>query len=189
VRVVLVQARYTLSYVATGLLVSGPIQLGLQHMGDGAFYKSIILGLIFLAPALLLLPLTRVDWHLMRLPEFKVLERGLARWSAALALLFLGAAAAVRAIYGGESGIGWLCDPHVARVNLSLMVFALVRAEVDAWLFPEFYALDEASLVLLSSSAPRPVEVPKGLDPAAAPPSDAPAVPAFGPRPPEDQAG
>ncbi len=119
---------------------------------------SIVLGLVFLAPALLLVPLTRVDWHLMRLPEFKVLERGLVRWSAALSLavlfLVLGGQVLLEDEKGLRSVIAWLCDKHVAWINLSLMTYSLVRSEIDAWLFPEFYALrqDDPSLVLFSSS-------------------------------------
>lgn len=145
-----IHARYSCGYLMTGFLVSAPIQLSRGHEGDGAIFKSIILGLFCALPFVLLIPFTRVRWESMRLPEFKNLELGLTRWATITSVAFVALAYICRWIAAEKSPMRWLFDPHIAWVNLGLMAFAWVRIQFDAWLFREFYTLhpDDDTLVL-----------------------------------------
>ena len=149
-KVVAIHARYTCGYLMTGFIVSGPIQLGRGKEGGGAIFASILLGLAFLLPFVALIPFTKIAWEKMRLPEFKNLELGLTRWAliASVGLLLFTWCVQAFAIPG--TPLTWLFDPHLAWVNLVLMLFAWVRVQFDAWLFREFYTLhpDDDTLVL-----------------------------------------
>lgn len=149
-KVAAIHARYTFGYLMAGFLVSAPIQLGRGHEGDGAIFKSIILGLACLVPFVVLIPFTKVAWDKMRLPEFKNLELGLTRWATIASVAFLAVTWGVQLFAAPTSAAAWLFDPHVAWVNLGLMAFAWVRIQFDAWLFREFYTLhpDDDTLVL-----------------------------------------
>jgi hypothetical protein len=176
-KVVAIHARYSCGYLMTGFLVSAPIQLSRGHEGDGAIFKSIILGLAFALPFVLLIPFTRVRWESMRLPEFKNLELGLTKWATIASVVFVGVAYVAQVVAAEKSPLRWLLDPHIAWVNLGLMAFAWIRIQFDAWLFREFYTLhpDDDTLVLfrLPSPAPAPAAATK-LESDAASPDSAP---------------
>ncbi|MCO5166490.1 MAG: hypothetical protein M9894_09010 [Planctomycetes bacterium] len=170
-KVVAIHVRYACGYLMAGFLVSAPIQLGRGHEGGGAIFKSILLGLLFLIPFVALIPFTRMAWENMRLPEFKNLELGLTMWASIGCAAFLVATWVVQLATPAESVAHWLFDPHVAWVNLGLMVFAWLRIRFDAWLFREFYTLhpEDESLVLFRSRAP--AAAPEAVAQAEAPPS------------------
>lgn len=163
-KVVAIHARYSCGYLMTGFLVSAPIQLSRGHEGNGAIFKSIILGLAFALPFVLLIPFTRVRWDNMRLPEFKNLELGLTRWATITSVVFLLVTGFVQVTAADESPMRWLFDPHIAWVNLGLMAFAWVRIQFDAWLFREFYTLhpDDDTLVLFRL---QPEQSPRATEP------------------------
>ncbi len=142
-KVVLLHARYTFGYLAFGFLISAPIQLGLRHEAgwvEGLF-KSLTLGFLFALPCLLLWPLTLIDWHRMRIPEFKNLELALTQWAAVAAALWLGVAFGVGEVLQTGGWLGWLCDVKVAWTNLGLMFFSWVRVKFHTVMFREFYTL------------------------------------------------
>lgn len=66
--VLLVYARYTCGYLATGFLVSAPLQL-VSNREWGDLFKSVILGGVFALPFLVLIPFTQLEWERMRLPS------------------------------------------------------------------------------------------------------------------------
>src|SRR5579871_4918098 len=94
-RAVLV-VRYVMGFLAGGFLISVPISIGSRvgygvGLGDAvrASAVSCLYGVIFLVPFLGLIPLTRIDWREMRVPEFQLFELTVAKWAAAAAgLLF-----------------------------------------------------------------------------------------------------
>lgn len=142
-KVVLLHLRYTFGYLAFGFLVSAPIQLGFRHGAgwvEGSF-KSLFLGALFALPCLILWPMTLIDWHRMRIPEFKNLELALTRWAAIVAALWLVTAFVGERVLGLEGWLGWICDIRVAWTNLGLMFFSWVRVKFHTLLFREFYTL------------------------------------------------
>lgn len=142
-KVVLLHARYTFGYLAFGFLVSAPIQLGLAHAAgwvEGMF-QSLALGVLFAVPALLLWPLTIIDWHRMRIPEFKNLELALTQWAALAASAWLAIAFLVSRVFEVQGWPGWLCNVEVAWTNLGLMFFSWVRVKFHMIMFREFYTL------------------------------------------------
>lgn len=142
-KVVLLHARYTFGYLAFGFLISAPIQLGLAHEAgwvEGLF-QSLALGVLFGLPALLLWPFTIIDWHRMRIPEFKNLELALTQWAALAAGAWLAIAFLVSRVLEVEGWPGWLCNVEVAWTNLGLMFFSWVRVKFHMVMFREFYTL------------------------------------------------
>lgn len=212
-KVVLVHVRYTCAYLATAFLVSTPYQLIWQLFratrGDeareprvGPIVHSLVVGLALLLVMAILIPLTRIDWSKMRLPEFKVFELNLAWWSLVVSAAYLALSAVADPIWGDDSAVGQLCDRRVALPVFTLMAFSWVRGKFDAWLFKDFYTLhpDDDSLVLFktvpppasSRAVPRPTTVaaqaaaagPATL-PASSPPASSPPAsnPPASPRP------
>jgi len=148
-RVILIYARYTCGYLATGFLISAPLQL-VTHREWGDMFKSLILGVAFALPFLLLIPFTQLEWERMRLPEFKNFELALTRWASYCAGAFF-ALSGLLQITAPETTLGWLCDVRVAWVELVLMFFAWVGVKFHTVLFREFYTLkpDDDDLVLV----------------------------------------
>jgi hypothetical protein len=142
-KVVLLHARYTFGYLAFGFLVSAPIQLGMRHEAGWTegLVKSIVLGVLFALPCLLLWPLTIIDWHRMRIPEFKNLELALTRWAAIAAGVWLAACFVFGRVLDVGGWTGWLLDLKVAWTNLGLMFFSWVRVKFHTVMFREFYTL------------------------------------------------
>lgn len=149
-KVVAIHVRYASGYLMAGFLVSAPIQLVRAHEGPDPIFKSIALGLLFLIPFVVLIPFTRMAWENMRLPEFKNLELGLTLWASIGCAAFLVLTWIVQLAAPADGAARWLFDPHIAWVNLGLMIFAWLRVRFDAWLFKEFYTLHpgDESLVL-----------------------------------------
>lgn len=193
-KVALVHVRYTCAYLATAFLVSTPYQLIWQvfratsSKGDGEpragpIIHSLLVGLALLLIMAVLIPLTRIDWSKMRLPEFKVFELNLAWWALVVSAAYLALSIVADPIWGDDSVVGQLCDRRVALPVFTLMAFSWVRGKFDAWLFKDFYTLhpDDDSLVLFKSvpppassrAAPRPPTEtkPDEAKPVEAPPS------------------
>jgi len=166
-KVALVHIRYTCAYLATAFLVSTPYQLIWQLFratsGDasrepraGPIVHSLLVGLALLLIMAVLIPLTRIDWSKMRLPEFKVFELNLAWWALVVSAAYLALSIVADPIWGDDSAVGQLCDRRVALPVFTLMAFSWVRGKFDAWLFKDFYTLhpDDDSLVLFKSVPP-----------------------------------
>jgi hypothetical protein len=166
-KVALVHIRYTCAYLATAFLVSTPYQLIWQLFratsGDasrepraGPIVHSLLVGLALLLIMAILIPLTRIDWSKMRLPEFKVFELNLAWWALVVSAAYLALSIVADPIWGDDSAVGQLCDRRVALPVFTLMAFSWVRGKFDAWLFKDFYTLhpDDDSLVLFKSVPP-----------------------------------
>ena len=134
-QVLLLHFRYTCGLLATGFLVSAPIQLGTTRQWD-EIWRSVLLGVVLGIPFLVLAPLTNIDWGRMRLPEFKNLELAFTRWAVWASLLFF-----VVGLLSDWMSLGWVLDAQVTWVNLVLMLFAWVRVKVHMVMFREFYTL------------------------------------------------
>ena len=148
-QVLLLHVRYTCGYLATGFLVSAPIQLiGASHgeWDEGRIWKSMLLGGLFGLPFLALIPFTNVDWGRMRIPEFKHLELAFCRWAVWVSLGLMVLALLIEAV----SGPGALLDRRVAWVNLVLMFFAWVRVKANMVMFREFYTLKPGDELVIS---------------------------------------
>lgn len=156
-RVMVIYARYTCGYLATGFLVSAPLQL-VTHREWGDLFKSLILGVVFAVPFLLLVPFTRLEWERMRLPEFKNFELTLTRWAAYCAAAFL-ILSGILQLTVPDSTLGWLCDLRVAWVELVLMSFAWLGVKFHTVLFREFYTLKpDDDLVLVGMTRRKAAE-------------------------------
>lgn len=175
VTVILVHVRYTLGYLAVAFLVSAPIQL--RHAALEQIVHSVVLGLACLALMAVLIPLTKVDWARMRLPEFKNLELGLTQWASLATVAFLLLSFVADFVWGENSLVGKLADRHVAWSAFTLMAFSWVRIRFDAWLFRDFYTLhpDDDTLVLFKTRPPSPRPLPSGATASTAPAGPPPA--------------
>lgn len=143
-QVLLLHVRYTCGLLATGFLVSAPIQLGTSRQWD-EIWRSLLLGLAFGIPFVAFAPLTNIDWGRMRLPEFKNLELAFTRWAVwvSLALFLVG-------VLSDWLQLGWVLDAQVTWVSLVLTLFAWVRVKVHILMFREFYTLRQGEDLVVS---------------------------------------
>ncbi len=131
-----------MGFLAGGFLISVPISIGSRvgygvGLGDAvrASAVSCLYGVIFLVPFLGLIPLTRIDWREMRVPEFQLFELTVAKWAAAAAgLLFF-----LSLIGNPTAQPGWI-EPGVLWTVFVLMLLAWAKIKLQTLLFPEFYA-------------------------------------------------
>ncbi|MEZ6185826.1 MAG: hypothetical protein R3F62_12550 [Planctomycetota bacterium] len=186
-KVVLLHVRYTCGYLATGFLISAPIQLGTQDHWD-SIGKSLVLGLICTLPFVVLWPFTRVDWERMRLPEFKNLELAQTRWAVYASGAFLLVCGLARLWPDGS--LLWLFDVRIAWLSLLLMAFAWLRVKFHTLVFREFYTLKPDDDLVLSYRPPlRDTEPEPAPEPAAPAPEALAEVPVLeDPNAPTDDA-
>lgn len=140
----LLHVRYVSGYLASGFLVSVPIQLvwnvgyGRKSMTEAAVQAAISIsyGAVCLLPFFGLIPFSRIDWHAMNVPQFQLFElratRSATVASAALTVLSLQA----------HWKWSWI-EPEIFWTVFLLMLFAWGRVRLLTLLFPEFYQLRE----------------------------------------------
>ena len=88
IRNFLLHLRYVLGNLAAGFLVAVPAQLILRGK-DWYLVHSLAYGIVFLLAYVILIPLSRLDWWNVTVPEFVRFERTTASFSAAVALALL----------------------------------------------------------------------------------------------------
>jgi hypothetical protein len=141
----LLHVRYVLGYLAAGFGVSAPVTLGYQvYYGQAAGEMfgltglSVLYGTLLLIPFFLLEPVTRVAWERMRVPEFRMFELTVSRWSmyASLALFVL---SMLRIGAFAERMARWM-PPGLFWTVFVLMGTAWAKIKAQVLIFPEFYA-------------------------------------------------
>jgi len=145
VKVILLHVRYIFGYLTAGFLISAPLYFGSRETWlDPRVVKCLALGSICLVPFLLLLPLTRIEWERMRVPEFKLFELALTRWAAYVAgvyfLLSVQVDFAMR-IGSVPAGLDFFFDSSIAWFTFVLMISAWLKIKAQVILFPDFYRL------------------------------------------------
>jgi len=86
----LLHLRYILGNLAGGFLVAVPAQLILRGK-DWYLVHSLAYGIVFLLAFVILIPLSRMDWKNVTVPEFVRFERATASYAAMIALALLAA--------------------------------------------------------------------------------------------------
>jgi hypothetical protein len=157
IKIVLLHARYIFGYLAAGFLVSAPLYLGTKMFGNlewdqfvfGRIFYSILTGVICIVPFILLIPLTRIEWENMRVPEFKIFELALTRWASYISFAYLVISFYVNAIFDKEPTQAWWFDLQIAWINFTLMVSAWLRIKIQTLIFKDFYDLEEKEDLIL----------------------------------------
>ena len=139
---VLLHVRYVFGYLAAGFLVSVPISIGSKvgyglTLGDALREcgLSIAYGGFLLLPFFALIPVSRIDWKAMNVPEFQLFELSVTRTATLVAAALFLVSAALRQFTR-------LAEPRVAWTVVVLMLFAWGRIKVQTLIFPEFYELE-----------------------------------------------
>lgn len=166
-KIKLLHTRYVLGYLAAGFGVSAPVTLGYQiYYGQDSGEVlaltglSLLYGVAFSIPFLLLEPVTRVEWQRMRVPEFRIFELVVSRSAALVSLGLFAAGLAAHAL--GEARLKAWLPPGLFWTVFVLMGTAWAKIKAQTWIFPEFYA---------DHGGERVLEVPV-RDPRAAKPPD-----------------
>lgn len=167
-KIFLLHIRYVFGYLSAGFLVSSPIYLGTKMIGQFGsvewepatfwhIYYSIITGLICLVPFVLLIPVTRIEWENMRVPEFKIFELTLTRWASYVSLAYLITCAVMSFKFGYDVREPWWFDLQIAWMVFTLMVSAWAKIKIQTIMFRDFYELEEREGLILrhSSSGPQ----------------------------------
>ena len=159
VKIMLLHLRYVMGYLTAGFLVSAPLYLGTHGSFDEELlqrvWRSTVYGLICLVPFVGLIPMTRIPWENMRLPEFKNFELTLTRWASYVAGVYW-----LVCFYAGagrrqDAPPLWWFDEHIAWVNLILMFTAWLRIKVQTVIFQDFYALENYDDLVLNRERER----------------------------------
>lgn len=166
-KILLLHVRYIFGYLAAGFLVSAPLYLG-THKGWfeaeslKSIFRSLVYGGLCALPFIALLPLTRIDWERMRLPEFKIFELALCRWAGYVALAYLIIAVNVDAFRAEGEPVYFWFDKNIAWINFMLMVSNWARIKIQTLIFPDFYSLVDKEGLVLSNKTPHDRPDPEG---------------------------
>lgn len=163
VKIILLHTRYIFGYLAAGFLVSAPLYIGTRFFRDfnwegEAFWHifySLVSGLVCLIPFLILIPVTRIDWENMKVPEFKNFELALTRWASYLSFAYLVFCFYASAIFE-KTGKAWWFDLQIAWINFTLMLSAWARIKIQTLIFKDFYELsNHEGLILRHQDQPQ----------------------------------
>lgn len=150
----LVRARYVMGTLGTALLVSVPIDVGYQIL-HGRFDPiwveaagvSVLYGLLCFGVFGALVPVTRVEWRRMRVPEFQSFELRVSFSSMIVAAVLL-----ILSLAGKLAFVDPLVHALLPRrlfwTVFVLMAIAWAKLRVQTWLFPEFYKDEGGERVL-----------------------------------------
>jgi hypothetical protein len=129
------EVRYTFGYLAAGFLVSTPLWIISDPQSDWSTVPfSFLYGTVCLLVFFAFGPLTKIDWQNMKLPEFKLFELAVTKWSCLISLVFF-AVIAIHPLSRRQWRLGLL--------QFLVMVMPYLRIKLDTWLFKDFYAIEE----------------------------------------------
>ena len=131
--------------------MSTPIQLILSEEWGRAIVTSIVYGAICAVIFVVLIPLTRINWVEMRLPDFKVWELSVTRNSTILSAVFL--------VLCYLFATPWL-NRDAASLAFILMLVAYMKIKGHSFLFREFYNAAERARLLKIMDTPDDVQRP-----------------------------
>jgi hypothetical protein len=140
----LAHVRYVFGYLASGFLVSVPISAASHVIGAGDALSSSVLvetgisiaqGALCLIPFFALVPVTKIDWKNMKVPEYQLFDMKVTRSAMIASGLLCLVSFQVRFF------VKWI-EPKVYWYVFVLMLFAWARLKAMVLLFPEFYRRD-----------------------------------------------
>jgi len=129
------ETRYTFGYLAAGFLVSTPLWILSDPGSDWSTVPySLLYGIACLVVYFLFGPLAKADWKNLKLPEFKLFELSVTRWSCLLSFVFM----LVLAIH---PRLRW--QWRLGLLQFLVMLLPYLRIKLDTWLFKDFYEIEE----------------------------------------------
>ncbi len=152
----LAHVRYVFGYLASGFLISVPISAASHFIGAGdarlgdavvESFVSIAQGVLCLIPFFALVPVSRVDWKNMRVPEYQLFDLKVTR-SAAIASGVLCLLSFQLHFFAR-----WI-QPKVYWYVFVLTLFSWARVKALTLLFPEFYELEREVVPAAPAAAP-----------------------------------
>ncbi len=184
-KVSLLRFRYICGYLAAGFTVSAPMYMSLRFWYQGNLTSefatelwepvrnSVLLGVTFLLPYLLLAPITKISWENMRVPEFQKFELSLSKAATIFSIVYFVICLGVSWL-AGDFQYSAFFDPRPAWMNFLIQLVPFLRLKALTVLFREYYtsSVKKEDLVLRPRSDTIRVATPKEL----APSPDTPAV-------------